>query len=281
LNRAVQIENRLRQLLERGALPLSVCGRAFCAALRPLQDTGVVTEERSAAGRRMVVRQPDLLRRFMNERFPNATTFPEASSRVAALARWRDTKALRNHLPEIVVARAWPPDILHQMGRPVPAAVATAGHGAFAFLLDRPSPYDVHGPCALVENPAVFFEVERLRLPVSLVFYGHGRSSGRFLEWLRSMTAPQFSLLHLPDYDPAGLNEHARFCRALGDRVRLHRPSDLEERFRRFANPRLLAHRNSQRVLAALRRSPYPGVGDVLALVERYNAGLEQEALLL
>ena len=93
--------------------------------------------------------------------------------------------------------------------------------------------------------------------------------------------APDFTLLHLPDYDPVGLSEFARFRARLGKRARLHMPDDLPARFERFCNRSLLAKTSSRAVLANLRRSSVPEIRQVLELIGRHNAGLEQEALLL
>jgi hypothetical protein len=110
--------------------------------------------------------------------------------------------------------------------------------------------------------------------------YGHGRISGFVLDWLCGMNAG-FRLLHLPDYDPAGLSEHKRLHERLGDRVSLYLPPDLPARFERFSNPALLNRPNTQAMLAQLRRSQIPAIRQVVELIDRHNAGLEQEGLLI
>jgi hypothetical protein len=58
-------------------------------------------------------------------------------------------------------------------------------------------------------------------------------------------------------------------------------PADLETRFAQFSNRKLLEKGNSQAMLAQLRRSNLPAIRRVVELIDRYNAGLEQEALLV
>jgi hypothetical protein len=94
-------------------------------------------------------------------------------------------------------------------------------------------------------------------------------------------TDSRFKLIHLPDYDPVGLSEFGRLRARLGQRVALHLPADLETRFERFSNRALLKKANSQAMLAQLRRSEMPAIRQVVELIDRYNAGLEQEALLV
>jgi hypothetical protein len=55
----------------------------------------------------------------------------------------------------------------------------------------------------------------------------------------------------------------------------------LETRFARFSTRELLEKGDSQAMLAQLRRSDLPTIRRVVELIDRYNAGLEQEALLV
>jgi len=160
-----------------------------------------------------------------------------------------------------------------------PPGDTTTAHGVFSFLLTRDCSYELRGPCALVENPAVFAIAEQLNLGVGLIIYGHGRVSNRVVEWLARSTDSDFSVLHLPDYDPVGLSEFQRLHAQLGKRVLLHLPADLETRFARFSNRELLEKGNSQAMLAQLRSSKLSTVCRVVEMIDRHNAGLEQEAL--
>jgi len=278
---AENILAQITHLLEQGAMAKSACSGAFLKTLQPLLDAGVVVEERSGAGRRLVVRDAPALQDFIRLHFPDIPVYPGASSRAAGVARFRDSKAFASDTPEIVSIRAWSEKALLHTGQPAGAAAATAQHGVFSFLLASAEDYTLQGLCALVENPAVFIHFHRFQLSAGLVIYGHGRASNRLLDWLSSMTSPDFHLLHLPDYDPVGLTEFERIRSRLGARVRLHLPHDLDQQFARFSNRDLLKKANSQSMLATLRRTGSAEVLQVVALIDRHNAGLEQEALLL
>jgi hypothetical protein len=278
---AENILAQITHLLEQGAMPKSACSGSFLKTLQPLLDAGVVVNERSGAGRRLVVRDVPALQDFIRLHFPDIPVYPGASSRAAGVARFRDSKTFSSDTPEIVSVRTWSEKALLHNGQPAGAAFATARHGVFSFLLSAGEQYALTGPCALVENPAVLAQFERFHLPVGLAIYGHGRASNRLLDWLSTMTAPDFHLLHLPDYDPAGLTEFERLRSRLGSHARLHLPPDLDQQFTRFSNCTLLKKLNSQSVLATLRRTTSPEVRQVVALIDRHNAGLEQEALLL
>ena len=272
---------QLERLIEHGTMPRSACSSSLLKFVRPLLDAEVLVEERSGGGRRLAVRDAAALRNFCQHKFPNTPVSAGDSTRVAGIARFRDSKAFASNTPEIVAVRAWSEDALLLNSQSARAAAATAKHGIFSFLLNHGPDYSLRGPCALVENPAVFTDFERLGLPVGLVIYGQGRASNRLLEWLAGITSPEFTLLHLPDYDPVGLNEFERLRRRLGQRIRLHLPADLEQRFARHSNRNLLDKQNSRAILANLRRTSSGDIRQVLALIDYHNAGLEQEALLV
>jgi hypothetical protein len=279
--RQAQSEAKLRTLLASGGLPASACGQAFVALIAPLVAGGVLVWQQSGAGRRLVVKDVSALNDFCCLNYPQGALPADVGNRVAGVGRFRDTKAMAGSGIDIIFLRAWREDALLKIGRSVGAAAATAAHGVFSFLLKQKCGYELRGRCALVENPAVFVAAEQLNLGVGLMIYGHGRISARIVEWLTRSNDSDFSLLHLPDYDPTGLSEFQRLHSRLGDRIALHLPTDLEARFARFSNRKLLEKGNSQAMLAQLRRSDLPSVRRVVELIDRYNAGLEQEALLL
>lgn len=277
------IRSQLHALLEQGSLPKSACGGAFIKFLKPLLESGVVAEEHAGAGRRLAVRNAAALRTFRERQFPDARVADNSPARVAAIARFRDTKALAGDTPDVITLRAWSDEALWREGQPVAAAKATALHGVFAFLLTGNRRYELRGVCGLVENPALLmaFEVLREQSSVGLALYGGGRISARVIGWLVEQHAPDFRLVHFPDYDPVGLNEFVRLRKALGARAALHLPADLPERFAQFGNPELLQRPASQTLLPKLRQSGITEVEVVLDLIHRHNAGLEQEALLV
>ena len=281
MKRHIQTEAKLRKLVGSGALPASQCGKAFLNLLEPLLHGGVLELKPSGGGQQLVVRNAAAVRDFCQQHFPEAELPANAGSRVESLARFRDTKAMANRENEIISFRVWQDDALLKGGKPIGASSATTAHGVFSFLLTQDCPYKLGGACALVENPAVFMVGEQLNLDVGLMIYGHGRISNRAIDWLASSTAAGFSLLHLPDYDPVGLSEFQRLHARLGERVNLFLPADLEARFAQFSSRKLLEKGNNQAMLAQLRRSDISSIRHVVELIDRYNAGLEQEALLI
>lgn len=280
-----RVESRLRELLKSGALAKSASSEELVSFVAPLLDSGVLAWERSGAGERLCVRSAETLSSFILDRFPFTELEMEAeiSRRVASVGRFRNSKALRGDTPDIVTVRGWSDIALWHRGKPVAVSEATRMHAVFSFALTSNSDYELRTPCALVENPAVLLGFERFSVhsEIPVAIFAGGRVSNRLLDWLASQTAPSFNLRHFPDYDPVGLSEYARVQVRLGNRASLHLPLNLADCFARLANGELLRFAATRRLLAKLRTVPIPEVCAVINLIDRYNAVLEQEALLI
>lgn len=270
---------KLSLLKDKGQLPKSQCGISFLVFLRPLLAANVVVEQRAGSGRRLIVRDSATLEAFIERNFHNIELDKGLPQRVIGVQRFRDSKAFRSDNPDIVQVRAWRDNILARDGEAVDVVDETTLHSVFSFQLGQS--YTLHGCCALVEGPVMFSCFERLGMNVPLVIYGQGRLSTRLLSWLAGQREPAFLLLHMPDYDPVGLHEFERIRSNLGLRVHLHMPDNLDDLFARYSKRQLIQKRKSQVFLAKLRQSDSSEVQKVVELIDKYNAGLEQEALLI
>jgi len=125
-----------RLLLQKGALPHSACGKALIAALKSLFDSEVIRWEKAAGGQRLVVVNPPAFQRWFQQHFPDARLEEILdSSRVRAVAQFRDTKALPSNLPEIICVRSQCDGVLFRNGQAVETTHATRENGVFAFAL--------------------------------------------------------------------------------------------------------------------------------------------------
>ncbi len=277
-----QHRNMCRRLLQAGALPRSECGQSLVRGLKPLLDSGILRWEKAAGGQRLAVVGRSAFERWLSQHFPNAQLQDGVgSSRMEAVAQFRNTKALRSNLPEIVCLRSTRDGVLLRDGVPVETTRATSEHGVFAFTLTDSSPYALQGACALIENLAVFHSFERLGLKAVSAIWTGGVSSNRFIDWLAISLKHGLQVLHLPDYDPVGLTEFLRHHERLGEAASLFMPDDLPSMFRRHSNPLLLADAKNQRMFMKLRKARHPSVRQVVALIDEYNGGLEHEALFI
>jgi len=248
--------------------------------LRSLFETGVLMEERSGAGKKVVVKNQPALAAFAQRFYPSGLegSGDALTPRSRGVAEQRDSKKARETGPLMVLLRGFANCELHAGEEVLPVAHLTELAGAAALRLDDRH-WGYSGVLATVENLEVFWNVEKLETGAQLALYAQGRLSGRILNWLSSPAMEQARIIHCGDYDPVGLDEFLRLKTACPERCKLHMPSNLEELFSRYGKRELLP--NNAAVLARLRKTEDKEVRRVVKLMDRYGVGLEQEVLLL
>lgn len=272
----------LHRLALQGSLAESSCGPSLLRVLGPLLRGGILARQKSGAGQRIAVINQSRFSAFLAREFPHEQAdVSHMPVRVQGVGRFRDTKTVRGASDEIVCVRGWHDGALLRNDDPVAVAEPTRDHGVFAFLLTGNSAYQLQGTIATVENPTLFALFERLHAGFDLVLYTSGRLSRQLIAWLALQKVGGLKIVHFGDYDPAGLDDYRRLRTACGEAVVLYCPEDLPRLFRTYGNARLLDGANTQSVLKRLRSFKDATVASVVKLIEEFNAGLEQEALLL
>ncbi len=277
------LAGHLARLREKGALALGGIARRDLVRLQSLLDAGVLAEVRQGAGRRLVLHDTQALEAFIRTLYPGGLSGSETGElppRSLAVAQRRDAKKAARGVAETVLLRGFGKAVLQAGDEILPLADWTRQSGAAALLLDdRSTVWGCGGTLAVVENHEVFVHFERLGLGADIALYAGGRLSGRVLHWLASPALAACALVHCGDYDPVGLDEYLRLSGACPGRTRLYLPAGLEELFACYGKRELLA--KSEAILRRLRKNPDPAVRVVVTLMDRYGAGLEQEALLI
>lgn len=272
----------LETLLEHGSVPGARIGPRMQERLRSLFDCEVLGWQRSGAGRRLILRDPKALERFALAHYPSglggldALGIPPVA---AAVANFRDAHRGKGER-EVVNLRGFRhAHIESDSGKRLDIAALTQLAGAAALVLGPEEAWHFDGTLALVENQEVFFHFERLGLNADVVLRYAGILSHRVLRWLASAVMSRCTILHLPDYDPVGLREHAKLAQSCPRPVKLHVPDNLDRLVERFGNPKLLLA--SADIWPSVRASADPTIGKIARILDHYGRGLEQEALLL
>lgn len=274
------LAEKLWQLLEQGHLPSSRLAERDRTRLRSLFETGVLQEERSGAGKKVVVRDKEAVDRFFSHCFPSGVDGcpEELLPRSRAIAELRDSKKTSETIPPIVLLRGFNGCELYVDEETIPVVAWTNIAGVAALRIDdRQWRYD--GTLAVVENLEFFWNIEKLNTGAQLALYAQGRLSGRILDWLASPGMLQASILHCGDYDPVGLDEYLRLKTACPGRTKLYLPVNLEVLLTRYGKKELL--QSSTPVLDRLRKTEDQEVRQLVNLLDQYAVGLEQEVLLL
>lgn len=274
----------LRQLIDHGSVAWSAVSATQRKELRPLLATGVLMQERSGGGQRLVVANASVLKRFARQRYPSgiaeaaeAARNAHALSPAAGVHHFRDAKR-GVQSADMLLLRGQPASTLTCGGTPIPVGDLTAIAGATAVVLEADRAVSMTGTLAIVENQTAFLRAHALGVPFDVALYGSGRLSKRVLTWLGSPSMQEVAIVHCPDYDPVGLSEYSRLHACCGDRVRLHCPANIEHFIQTYGKPSLYQKNIGQ--LPAAQDLPADGA-HVAALLERYGCGLEQEILVM
>jgi len=273
----------LAHLLEEGSVPWSSVSGRQRDRLQSLRDAGVLTVERAGGGRRLVVQNREVVRRFAEREYPagldaarQADEDDNLSASDAAL-HFRDAK--RGSVgSEVVLFRGTPGTEIIRNGTSVRVGALTQSAGVGAALLDANTTLTVDTPLAVVENQEAFLRFEELGTAAEVACFAGGRLSGRVLDWLGSLEVAPGRIIHCPDYDPVGLSEFQRLRAACGDAVQLFWPDGLERMIETYGKAAL--YRNSAELLDGLSGASHPRLQKLLALLKRHGQGLEQEVLL-
>lgn len=259
--------------------------------LAPLLTGGILEVERSGAGEAVVVRDEEAFRMWLRKHYPlydGQVTAPLGASRANAVALRKDSKSTGEGVAQGVLhLRALgSPDLAVRLdGREIQVGELTARHGIAACLIGADSVMEVtHARVALIENLECFLLAEALLTGPWLVLNSAGRIPDRLIACLGRSRFGEAPLLHCPDYDPVGLSDYLRLRAKVGDRVMLYLPEDLEKRFERFGNRKLITEKPKNRALLEQLGTatwPCPNSKRVFKLIRETGAGLEQEALLL
>ncbi|AKJ64221.1 Wadjet anti-phage system protein JetD domain-containing protein [Kiritimatiella glycovorans] len=226
----------------------------------------------------------DALDQFTAKLFPHgdiplACKDGDIMPRAKAVGTLRDAKRARTASAEPILLRALAPAQATRGESQVDLLDLTRSAGVACLLLDDEENWRIETGIAIVENLEVFLHFEKLDTGRVVALYAGGRLSGRVQRWLASDEMNGASILHCGDYDPVGLDEFLRLYNRFGNRVDLHVPESIDELFARYGKRALL--RDSEPILARLRREAHPIVSRLVQIMDTTGYGLEQEALLL
>ncbi len=156
-----------------------------------------------------------------------------------------------------------------------PFAVLTEQWGVVALTNDKIA--EIHPPTRwillTVENWESFIatDYERSQDTIVIIYTG-GNPAESTIRALRSLQPPPVRTIHFGDYDWSGLTIFRRL-RAVLPTVELYVPGDIQELIGQFGNPGLIEGQMPLRE----RDDDMDEVREVIRLISRYNAGLEQE----
>ena len=275
------LAKHLGTLLDKSSLPASTMSKSDRKRLQSLFDAGVLDEEKSGAGRRLVVKNQPTLQDFVRSIYPSGLSGSNSDlpAKSKAVADRRDSKKAIGKNPATLLVRGFNGCTFQKDGSQLPVADWTRSAGVAALSLDSLEGWDCKGVLGFVENLETFWHIEKIAPYIDLAIYAEGRIGANVLQWLNSPGMRGIRVVHFPDYDPVGMDEYLRIKGACPERAGLFRPPNLEQLFSRYSKTQLLSDNSA--ILARLRKSADSDVRYVVELMDRFGVGLEQEALLI
>ncbi len=269
----------LRRLMEEGQIPRSQCSPRTLKELRSLFDAGVLGQARSGGGLVVEARDPETLSAFYRKRYPSYGETITGPPRARAVRMLRNAKRVSRTNMEPVLVRAMDQLLCTRNGVQCDLRGATVQTGAVCLIVEPERFWSLAADVAVVENLECFLHFEKMRVPAAGVLYASGRLSELVLQWLGSPELSRCRFVHCGDYDPVGLDEFLRLKARVGDRARLHVPTNLRALVTTYGRPELL--RDSAAILNRLRDTSDPDVRAVVQVLNDTGCGLEQEVLLI
>lgn len=266
----------LLELIGNLSISRSAVGARAKTAIQPLFDAGALKEERSGAGWRIRITNPDAVERFAGALYPQGLgSSGTEMGRADAVALLRDAKRGRNCSGEPVLIRGFTDATLVSARGGLDVQQVTQLCGTASFVISDGVDWKYTGErVALVENLEPFLRFEERFEDFDAAIYCAGRMSERFLYWLEDQ---MFDVVHFGDYDPVGLQEYLRLKDRCGSQASLYVPANIRVLVRRYGKPELL--RDSPAVFAGLRSEQDADVDRVFQCLEEFGLGLEQEVL--
>jgi len=269
----------LRRMMEEGSVPRSQLSDRSLKDLQSLFDGGALSQARSGGGLVVEVKNPETLAAFYRKRYPSDGKDVTGPPRARAVGMLRNAKRVGRTNMEPVLARAINQVVCFREGIPVNLLEVTRQTGSACLILEQGQFWSMQATIAIVENLECFLHFEKMGVAADLAVYTAGRLSELALQWLSSPALSGCQFVHCGDYDPVGLDEFLRLKKAVGDRVKLHIPSNLRELVAKYGRPQLIS--DSESILKRLRESADPNVREVVEILNETGCGLEQEALLI
>jgi len=270
---------KLGLILHHRALPASRFSSRDRIRLQGMFDAGVLVEEKSGAGRRVVLINDESFTAFIFRHFPSGLEgiATEMTPRSRAVMEHRDSKKSREVGPTTVLLRGFGDVQLSVDDQVLQVGYLTRIAGVAALQIGGEKTWGYSGSLAIVENLEVFWNIEKTS-SLDLALYAQGRLNQKTIDWLASPAMAEAHIVHFGDYDPVGLDEYLRLKKARPRSTRLYAPENLETLLKQYGKKELLA--DSVAVLERLRKTDDPDVEKIVKMMDRWGVGLEQEVLL-
>ena len=250
--------------LKVGPTPSSEVRKSDLSAISNLEDLGFLSKQKRGNGQVYVLNDCHGYRQWEANIFPEGTESASLSgkSRSEAGKTLRDTKLSSQTSPFLEMR-------LHSSQK-----CMTLGSMNWYY---QNSDYKLNGTVVLIENLRTFLKSEIIFPESEVVIRYDGIISDVIIEILSNSDC---KIIIAPDYDPVGVLSYIRLKDKISDRTEFYLPKNLNDLFSSYSNRKLMSKsKNKSTLRSLLNRDLDEPSAYVIQLIQKYNAGLEQETL--
>lgn len=255
---------RFLEKLKDGPTPSSEVRKSDQIAIKNLEDLGFITKEKKGNGQVYLLDNCSGYRQWELNIFPEGTLDASLSGKTRSEAgrTLRDTKRSSQSDPSIEIK-------IHENKE-------SAKVGSLNWYY-KTSNFIPGGKIVLIENLRTFLSSEEIFPDAEIAIRYDGIISDEIINVVQQLEG---TIVIAPDYDPVGILSYHRLLSTIKNRTELFVPRDIERMFESYSNKSLMAKsKNKSTLKSLLNKDLDDQAGYIVSLIQKYNAGLEQETL--
>jgi hypothetical protein len=255
---------RFLEKVKKGPTPSSEVRKTDLIAVRNLEDLGFINKEKKGNGQIYLLDDCSGYRQWELNIFPEGTLSASISGKTRSEAgrTLRDTKRSSQSDPSIEIR--------------IHGSEESADVGSLNWYY-KTSNFAPKGTIVLIENLRTFLSSEEIFPDAEIAIRYDGIISDEIINIVQELEG---EILIAPDYDPVGILSYHRLFSKIKNRTKLFVPEDIKMMFESYSNKSLMAkNKNKSTLKSLLNKNLDEKAIYIIALIQKYNAGLEQETL--
>jgi hypothetical protein len=244
--------------------PSSEVRKSDVIAVSNLEDLGFINKQKKGSGQVYILNECSGYRQWELNIFPEGTLKASLSGKTRSEAgrTLRDTKRSSQSDPSIEIR--------------IHGSKQSTDVGSLNWYY-KTSNFAPKGTIVLIENLRTFLSSEEIFPNAEIAIRYDGIISDEIINVVQQLEG---TIVIAPDYDPVGILSYHRLLSKIKNRTELFVPRDIEKMFESYSNKSLMAkNKNKSTLKSLLNKDLDDPAGYIVSLIQKYNAGLEQETL--
>jgi len=264
------LERWLNRLIENETLPESSAPKSAMSAINNLIDLEYISKKPVKNGIIFEILDRNELLKWTERIIRISKSDNSTLDRGAAALRYRSSKKSSKTYPKVEIKF-----IVQSENIPMEFTQFQNQVGTMNYYYEQGKSI-IQGEVVLIENLESFLKADKLFPKHDIAVYYRGNIAESLILHL---TDSNCNILFFPDYDPVGIQNYCRVKDALGKKVNLFIPENLNEIFE-SSSFQIIEKQKNRKLLSELTKRKVPEeVIPIIKLIQKHHAGAEQELL--